>query len=145
MSEFEMAKSRRFLDAMIAVSGPDAGTDQERAKKLAFELFWFASYTPDNRSAAERLGVHEVRRWGARYRAIAVARTGWLISDVLNYAEGGAIPEKVLEAYPELTQQEWDAVVRLATLALVAFEGEHFSEEDDEDDDEEEGEGDEAE
>ncbi len=35
--------------------------------------------------------------------------------------EGIPIPDKVLERYPDLTEEEWNAGIRVASLVLMAF------------------------
>ncbi|HEY4024211.1 MAG TPA: hypothetical protein VGM75_36385 [Pseudonocardiaceae bacterium] len=129
----EVSKRRRFVEALLAASGPGEVPLDERTATLRRELLWFGSSTPDNRDAAERLAVGEVRRWGGRKLGITLARTGSLVSDVLNQAEGCPIPDSLAEAYPDLVQEEWDAVLRLAALVLLALEGEPVDDEDQED------------
>ncbi|MFE0189343.1 hypothetical protein [Streptomyces sp. NPDC058989] len=41
----------------------------------------------------------------------------------------GPVPSCVLEEFPDLTQDEWDAVLQVTGLTLLAFEGESASEE----------------
>jgi hypothetical protein len=114
---------RRFLEALIAASAPGAASLEERTKTLRHELLWYGSATPDNREAARRLSVGEAENWGAHHLGVTLASSGALASDVLNAAEGCPMPEGIAEWYPNLRQEDWDAVLRLATLTLLTLEG----------------------
>ena len=49
---------------------------------------------------------------------------GLNLTDVMNTAEGCAIPDEVRESYPNLTQGHWDATLRMATMFFVTLQGE---------------------
>ncbi len=48
---------------------------------------------------------------------------GELISHILHQAFGESeVPQKVLEVYPKLTKEEWNQILRIANMVLMAFE-----------------------
>ena len=88
-------------------------------------LLEFGSATDDNVAAVDRVTLGALRKrtgydgWGLR-----LVGSGVPLSDVINSAEGSPIPEQVRADHPNLTQGEWDAVLRVACLAFLSFEGE---------------------
>jgi hypothetical protein len=122
MTESSSAKSR-FLAALRAIATQDNSDIKALEAELASTWLAYGSETEDNMSAVARVGVRSVPMFGDR---IIVGPTlkepAVLVSDVLNRAEEADIPEAVREGFPELSQADWQAVMRLATLILTAFE-----------------------
>lgn len=83
----------------------------------------FGSETPDNVSCVQQISVSKApaRYRKGKIRGLALRRR-WLISEILNYAEGSRIPKAVRNRFRGITQQEWNAVQRLTTLVFTAFE-----------------------
>jgi hypothetical protein len=121
-ASFDELKRRRFLTSLVDVSGPGGGPLAERTATLRFELLRYGSYTPDNRSAAANLAVGEVTRAGRVHRVIVVASLGAPVAEVLSHAAGSPVPGDVAEEL-SVTQEQWDAVLRLGVLVLEALEG----------------------
>jgi hypothetical protein len=103
-----------------------AGAGQEAADRdhdLVRALLAFGSLTDDNRRCVERIGVRAIpQRDGSVRSGIALRSGGTPIADVLNAAEGMPLPAQLAEDFPAVTQEDWDAVLRLATLVFVAAE-----------------------
>lgn len=86
-------------------------------------LLQFGSETEDNTRCIERLGITRIRHshggdavgFGIRGEVVSVV-------DILNSAEGGPLPDLVANEFPSVTQDDWDAVLRLAALVLTALE-----------------------
>lgn len=48
--------------------------------------------------------------------------SGFACAQVLLSTDGCPVPSCVLEEFPDLPQDEWDAVIRVTGLTLLAFE-----------------------
>lgn len=86
---------------------PDALTDKLRAALLDF-----ASETPDNCSAAERLEVGIV---GSTVGPKVTGRS-LLLSDIAHTVEDLPLPDALKESFPDISERDWDAFTRLTTL-----------------------------
>ena len=80
------------------------------------------SETDDNTQALAGIRVSEFASDSFAFGGLQLARLGAPLSDVLNCAEGCSIPSQVQQCYPDMKQSEWDAVLRVATMTLLAFE-----------------------
>ncbi len=116
------ALRQEFLRTVMA----PAGAGQEVADRdFAFvrALLAFGSETDDNRRCVERIGVRAIPQPDGSVRsAVALRGSGTPVADVLNAAEGTPLPAQLAEDFPAVTQEDWDAVLRLATLVFVAAE-----------------------
>ena len=45
------------------------------------------------------------------------------VTDILNSAEGCEIPSQLLANYPDISQKQWDATLRMATMLFIALQG----------------------
>lgn len=45
-----------------------------------------------------------------------------LLADVIHMVEDLKIPNEIGERYPDLTEDEWSAITRMATMILLAFQ-----------------------
>jgi hypothetical protein len=59
---------------------------------------------------------------------LCLGRSGFALAHVVLSAAGCPVPSCVLEEFPDLTQDEWDADARVTGLTLLAFEGESVRE-----------------
>lgn len=83
------------------------------------------SETPDNLACMRHVEIGPITDgtslarpcWGLR-----LAGAGEALSKVMNCAEGMDVPAMVLDQYPGISQDEWDALLRFATMILSAFE-----------------------
>lgn len=122
---------RALRNAILAVANcPGNASDEETASldtqfRDAFLLF--GSQTEDNLSCAENVQVGMVNDGTSLRRPIVglrLANSGPSLSTVLNSAEGCPVPAQLLADFPDMTQAQWDAVLRIATMLFVALEGE---------------------
>jgi len=121
-------QSLRRLISEIANS--DAGMDDMRLKNLresfkaAFLQQGFS--TDDNLECMRQIFVGRTNDGTSLQRptiGYCLEETELNIADVLNGAEGSLMPEQLKESHPELTQLQWDATLRMATMFFVALQG----------------------
>ena len=87
----------------------------------------YVSDTPDNLATAEQLYVGQAPRpeLDAAVQGLMLERLGVPVSDVLWLAFGESdIPDSVAAAYPSLTRDEWNQVMRIAQIVLSLFDAE---------------------
>jgi hypothetical protein len=113
-----------FLSSLLAVAHQVSTSAVDLNTEFRQTLIAFGSATGDNISAVDRVMVREIETGSKRRRAIglAVGPNRVPMGEVLNVAEGSDIPPGVREAFPELQQADWDAVLRVATLVFIALE-----------------------
>ncbi|MGX1762354.1 hypothetical protein ACWIG5_36575 [Streptomyces lydicus] len=117
----------RFCQALAAISErPDLHQDELTAQ-LRTALLNFASETPDNKDAAQRIAVLYTgeSQQGPR---LCLSRSGVAFAQVVLSADGCSVPSCVLERFPDLTEDEWNAVIQVTGLTLMAFEAERARE-----------------
>jgi hypothetical protein len=116
--------ARALLEALVAPWRPADGPPEARTEELRRRLLDFGSETEDNLACARRVAMAADTSLGAGPSrgglAATVGETGVQIGDVLNVAEGCPIPAQVAENFPGLLQEDWDAMLRLATLLFAA-------------------------
>jgi hypothetical protein len=81
--------------------------------------------TPDNLNCYRRIeyGLVEGRQFGPEtILGLRVKGKDILLSDVMNVIENLELPAEVQEYFPDLTNQEWDAVTRMITTVLLSLE-----------------------
>ncbi|MFI5526265.1 hypothetical protein [Streptomyces platensis] len=113
----------RFCQALAAISERPDLNQGELTVQLRAALLNFASETPDNMDAAQRIAVLHTGepQQGPR---LCLSRSGLAFAKVVLIADGCPVPSCVLEEFPDLTQDEWNAVVHVTGLMLMAFEAE---------------------
>jgi hypothetical protein len=117
MPETTTARLREALLSIPPASSADDG--QEVTRILRQALLDFGSETDDNVAALDKIAVGRVEKstgrdgWGLRLATRALP-----LSTILNSAEVSPVPEQVRAAHPSLTQEEWDAVLRVPCLAF---------------------------
>ena len=105
---------KRFLEALTGISEGQTGAE-ELTKKLREALLEFGSETPDNLSCAEQIEVGPVgERTGLKLRSRDLP-----FYDIANVVEGDTMPEVLKTAFPDITQDEWDAFGRVTTLIYI--------------------------
>ncbi|MEI8043684.1 MAG: hypothetical protein WCL11_19905 [Verrucomicrobiota bacterium] len=121
-----MNTRKAFLRSLVKIAAEDGKPLSARRATRAFRkaLLDFGSETEDNQSCAAEIGVGTVRGRDRCATGLALQRYGRLVSQVLNDAEGTPVPEAVRKHQAGITQQEWDAVLRLATLVFISLERE---------------------
>ncbi len=115
MSDVAVARER-FLQSLnrIAAGG---GSAEELTVDLRAALLDFASETPDNRNAADRLEVGSV---GATVGPKLAGRS-MLLSDVAHAVEDLPVPGELKQSFPDLSEEDWEAFTRLTTLLYTVL------------------------
>jgi hypothetical protein len=84
-----------------------------------------SSETPDNLNCRDHIEygvVEEKHSSPGKTYGLKVKSKPILLSDVMNIIENLALPKEVQEYFPDLTENEWDAVTRMITMILLAIE-----------------------
>lgn len=76
----------------------------------------YGSETPDNVTAAKQLDLIEQNNY------CGIGSHNHLLSDVLNTLECTEIPAHIKKQFTDLSQSEWEALMRVATLICSAFD-----------------------
>ncbi len=87
----------------------------------------FGSDTPDNRMCWERIEFGSVEEDGPPWipsvsYVFKVKNKSIYVRDILNRMEELPIPSEIAEAYPELDEEEWSAIMRIALMIVTVFE-----------------------
>jgi uncharacterized protein (DUF433 family) len=113
-----------LLDALMAFTRAAREPDARRTtQKILKELLMYGSATPDNLEMSKYLefgGIKTQLRtgtMGAKIKGKTIP-----VSSILHHVEDLPLPRSVARTYPELTQAEWNAALRFATLVLTALE-----------------------
>ena len=119
-----MNNRKSFLLSLLRIAEQKCESATAPASSKAFRraLLDFGSETDDNRACATEITVSTVRDGGRRVSGLALKRQRKLVSQILNDAEGTPVPARVRRRHAGITQQEWDAVLRLATLVFISLE-----------------------
>ncbi|MCW7989487.1 hypothetical protein XF35_30670 [Streptomyces platensis subsp. clarensis] len=113
----------QFCQALAAISERADLHQDELTTQLRTALLNFASETPDNKDAAQRIAVLHTGEPRQAPR-LCLSRSGLAFAKVVLSAGGCPVPSCVLEEFPDLTQDEWNAVIHVTGLTLLAFEAE---------------------
>jgi hypothetical protein len=120
MSEVTKAKLREVLLSIAASAGGDVSA---RTAQLRRALLEFGSDTADNLDAITRVEIGMFPSTAERKsEGMRLAATPVGLSNVLNAAEGCPLPPQLREEFPDLSQQDWDAVLRVACLVFLSLE-----------------------
>ncbi|EWM12047.1 hypothetical protein [Kutzneria sp. 744] len=112
----------RFLQSLVLARG-DADQVGTRDREFVRALLDFGSETDGNTECVERVGLAVLPQLhGSGPAGFALRHSRIAVADVLNAAEGAPVPDQVTAEFPDVTQEDWDAVLQLATLILVAFQ-----------------------
>ncbi|MFJ9411833.1 hypothetical protein [Streptomyces sp. NPDC101393] len=113
----------RVCQSLTAVAERANLLQDELTAHLRTTLLDFASATPDNQEAAQHIAVLHTGEPQHAAR-MCLSRSGYSLAQVLLSADGSPIPDSVLDAFPDLNQEEWNAVIQATGLTLLAFEAE---------------------
>ncbi|WP_317933131.1 hypothetical protein [Halioxenophilus sp. WMMB6] len=95
----------------------NSGANSRGRDALSQAILAYGSSTDDNLACTANIAVVQEEE----YIGLGTA-SGRLLSGITNSAEGCAIPAELQESYPDLTQAEWDALLRVCTLLLTDLE-----------------------
>ncbi|WEB39596.1 hypothetical protein MOV08_10145 [Streptomyces yunnanensis] len=113
----------RFCQSLIAIAERPEVPRDELTAQLRTTLLDFASETPDNQEAAQHVAVLPIEQPQPVMR-MCLSPSGFSVAQVLLSADGCPLPDCVLDKFPDLNQDEWNAVIQVSGLALLAFEAE---------------------
>ncbi|WP_329313928.1 hypothetical protein [Streptomyces sp. NBC_01262] len=113
----------QLCQALAAIAEHSGLSQEELTAHLRSALLDFASETPDNKEAVQHIAVVRARQPDER-ALLCLSRSGYAIGQVLLGADGCPIPDGVLDDFPDLTRDEWNAVIQVTALTLLAFEAE---------------------
>ena len=113
MSDATSARTR-FLEALTAVAEGRTNAE-DLTKSLRVALLEFGSETPDNLSCAKQIEVGTV---GSETGLTLLGRE-LLYSEIAHVIEGEPMPEALKTAFPDITDEDWDAFGRLTTLIYI--------------------------
>ena len=121
-----MKADKAFLSALIATARPPSRshkTARELSKKLMGSFLRLGSETPDNLNCFHHVGFGLVGRpqsrgpsWGLKLKKKNV-----LLSEIFNTLEGTKPPRNISAEF-KLTQDEWDAAIRMMVMILSVLE-----------------------
>ncbi len=83
----------------------------------------FGSETPDNVNCYNSIEyglIHDER--SRPVCGLKLKGKELLLSRVMNVVENLELPNEVSKEFPELTNNEWDAITRMVTMILIALE-----------------------
>lgn len=97
----------------------------KKSDRLMKAFLAFGSETDDNMNCFRHVEYGRVdngvcgpkRTYGLKVKGKKI-----LVADVIYLVENLKIPNEVGERYPDLTEDEWSAITRMATMILLAFE-----------------------
>lgn len=117
------ALGERSRVELVTVGAEDHPWGRSLGLRLAdydVELLDSASETPDNKDAARRIAVLHTGepRLGP---CLCLSHSGASFAEVVLSVDGCPVPSCVLEQLPDLTQDEWNAVIHVTGLTLMAF------------------------
>jgi hypothetical protein len=90
-------------------------------QELEKGFFAMGSETPDNVNCMNHVeyGLTSDKPWGHEF-GFKIKGKDISLSDIINWAE--EIPNGVKEDFPDLTQEEYDACIRMVAMIVMAFE-----------------------
>jgi hypothetical protein len=93
------------------------GGDDAEALTAHFReaLLAFGSETPDNLNCAERIAIANADG------EIGPVLCGIRLADIAHELEDQPMPEGVATAFPDLTESDWNAFMRLTTLLYIVL------------------------
>jgi hypothetical protein len=120
MSEITKAN---LQDALLSIAASTGTGESALTLRLRHALLEFGSSTDDNVNATSRVEVGPIDVATARKgQGMRLTGTNIALTNVVNAAEGCPVPQRVREHYPDIQQEQWDAVLRIACLVLLSFE-----------------------
>lgn len=118
------ASKKQFISALLDTTNLSQAKVLELESRIVEALLDFGSETEDNVNCVDRIGIRKIPDYNDRCTVgLALKSNSVLVSDILNHAEGSSVPQEIRERFPKLKQEDWDAVLRLATLVFSALEG----------------------
>lgn len=120
-----MGKGNSFAKRLLKVWVSDV-SDETANKALLDAFLDFGSETKDNIKCAENIeyGLCERTRGASYVRGLKIKESNILISDIIWYLEDERVYEYLAKQFPDLTMDQIEGALRMATMVLSAFEKE---------------------
>ena len=122
--DFDASRRVRTALADCATAG-SSGEAEDAFARLRVALLDYGLRTSENVAAVDRIDFGSGKPDAASMNPASGLRakaSGYLLTDVLWRLEDEPIPSSIREDLPDLTQGDWSALLRIATLVLTAFE-----------------------
>ena len=119
-----MDKAETLISSLLEIRRSPSDTE-ELTTTLRAAILRYGSATPDNQSCVEHIEVGLVPHPASRPEevlAIKLSGRPWSLASVVNALESIPLPQFVADEFPEITQSELQACLRVATLMLTLFE-----------------------
>ncbi|MFL5805622.1 MAG: hypothetical protein ACJ8CR_28275 [Roseiflexaceae bacterium] len=102
-----------------------SGDIQALSADIMHAFLAMGSETDDNINCYHHIEYGEVSERDSTIKSaygLKVKGKSLLVSEVMNAVEDLPIPEPIKEYFPDLTEQEWQAVTRITTMVLLSLE-----------------------
>jgi hypothetical protein len=98
--------------------------NKEATRMLRERLLAVGSRTPDNVNCARHIEVGTIRPLAGplETRCIKLRGRNISITDLLDTIGDGRVPRKIRVRYPDVTEEEWHACLRVVMLILLMFQ-----------------------
>jgi len=110
----------------IANSNHTLSSASDLSSDLMEAMLSYGSETEDNLNCSQHIqfGLCQVNLFNKpeSIYGLKVKAKDILLADVLNVVENLGVPSVVKKEFPELTSEEWDAIMRMVTLILTALQ-----------------------
>ena len=121
-----MSSQQKFADKLVEISrNSDEKAFANLSKELMNAFLKFGSETPCNLNCFEHIEYGTVTNWkkrsDPRHHGLKVKGKNIFVADVMNHVESIDMPDYVKEHFPNLTDKEWNAITRIATMVLLSF------------------------
>ena len=103
-----------FWQALNDIASEDAGAEA-LTSRFRSALLALGSETPDNLNCARRITIADVDG------QLGPVLCGRQLADIAHELEDQPMPEGVGTAFPDLTESDWNAFMRLTTLLYIAL------------------------
>ena len=124
-----MSKSKeRFASLLCELAQSDDNSRQAKGRELMQAFLEFGSATDDNMNCYSHIEYGSVPPGACNPKetyGLKLKGKDILISDVVHLLEGLDLPDRIKKDFPNITENEWAAVTRMATMILIAFERQH--------------------
>lgn len=121
-----MNAQERFAEKLFEVAVKDINKlDVEKISAELMQAFLdFGSETEENVNCFESIeyGVAPKDDEGKQVLSLKLKEYNLSLANIIHAMEGCTVPPEVLEDFPDMTQAEWDAVLRMTTMIYLALE-----------------------
>jgi hypothetical protein len=120
-----MSKPKREFVSQLSGLADGSFPPGKGSTQLMETFLEFGSQTDDNLNCYRHIEYGLVPGETCRPKetyGLKLKGTNILVSDVIHLIEDLDLPVHIKEEFPSITENEWAAVTRMATMILIAFE-----------------------